>query len=77
MGVIWVIAIVVVFIVKGGVGTHSEHTRLRILAAGLWAIDLRIPSESHNDKPYPSKTRDKLIMRRVQVVQLWVVIFSW
>ena len=34
-GVVWAVAIIMVFIVKGGVSTYSEDTGFRLIMAGL------------------------------------------
>ena len=78
IGVVWAIAIIVVFIAKGGVTAYTEEQGMRaILAAlligGLLAycimmIALRKPSQVDE--------RDKLIMGRAPVVQLWAVFIS-
>ena len=78
-GGVWVIAIVVVFIVKGGVSTYSEDTGFRLIMAGLLIGGLLAYLILMNltlRKPGQVDERDKLIMRRAPVVQLWAVIFS-
>ena len=79
VGVVWVIAIVMVFIVKGGVSTYSEDTGFRLIMAGLLIGGLLAYLILMNltlRKPGQVDERDKLIMRRAPVVQLWAVIFS-
>ena len=77
-GVIWAIAIIVVFIVKGGVSTFPEDQGFRIIIDGLWVgglifygiLMLTLRKQSQVDE------RDRLILGRAPVVQLWAVIFS-
>ena len=79
IGVVFAIAILVVFLVKGGISTFNEDQGFRIMVDILWigallasllmtGITLR--------KPGQLDERDRLIMRRAPVVQLWAVIFS-
>ena len=75
MGVIWVIAITVVFIVKGGVSTFTEDTGFRLIYSGLliggllaYFLIMRKPSQVDE--------RDRLIRVRAPVVQLWAVMIS-
>ena len=75
MGVIWVIAIVVVFIVKGGIGTFSEDTGFRLIYSGLLIGGL-LAYFLIMRKPGQVDERDRLIMGRSPVVQLWAVIIS-
>ena len=78
-GVVWTIAIVVVFILKGGVSTFDEDQGFRLIIDGLWiggllvylvlfATILRRPSQVDE--------RDKLIMDRAPRVQWLAVVFS-
>ena len=75
MGVIWVIAIVVVFIVKGGIGTFHEDTGFRLIYSGLLIGGL-LAYFLIMRKPGQVDERDRLIMGRAPVVQLWAVIIS-
>jgi len=77
-GVVWAVAIIVVFIVKGGVSTFSEDQGFRLIIDGLWVgglifygiLMLTLRKQSQVDE------RDRLILARAPVVQLWAVIFS-
>ena len=77
-GVVWTVAIIVVFIIKGGVSTFSEDQGFRLLIDGLWIgglifyaiLMLTLRKQSHVDE------RDRLILGWAPVVQLWAVIIS-
>ena len=77
-GAVWAVAIVVVFIVKGGVNTFSEDQGVRVIIDGLWVgglifygiLMLTLRRQSQVDE------RDRLILGRALVVQLWAVILS-
>ncbi len=77
-GAVWAVAIIVVFIVKGGVSTFSEDQGFRLIIDGLWIgglifygiLMLTLRKQSQVDE------RDRLILGRAPVVQLWAVIFS-
>ena len=77
-GVVWAVAIIVVFIVKGGVSTFSEDQGFRLIVDGLWVgglifygiLMLTLRKQSQVDE------RDRLILGRAPVAQLWAVIFS-
>jgi len=68
----------VVFIVKGGVSTFSEDQGFRLIIDGLWVgglifygiLMLTLRKQSQVDE------RDRSILGRAPVVQLWAVIFS-
>jgi hypothetical protein len=77
-GVIWAVAIIVVFIVKGGVSTFSEDHGFRLIIDGLWVgglifyaiLMLTLRKQTQVDE------RDRLILSQAPVVQLWAVILS-
>ena len=77
-GVVWAVAIIVVFIVKGGVSTFSEDQGFRLIIDGLWIgglifyaiLMLTLRKKTQVDE------RDRLILGRAPVVQLWAVILS-
>ena len=77
-GVVWAVAIIVVFIVKGGVSTFSEDQGFRLIIDGLWIgglifyaiLMLTLRKQTQVDE------RDRLILGRAPVVQLWAVILS-
>ena len=78
IGIVWAIAIIVVFITKGGVSTFSEDQGFRLIIDGLWVgglifygiLMLTLRKQRQVDE------RDRLILGRAPVVQLWAVIFS-
>ncbi|MFC1970551.1 hypothetical protein ACFLV0_01245 [Chloroflexota bacterium] len=77
-GVVWAVAMIVVFIAKGGIGTFSEDQGFRLIVDGLWIGGLifyailmfTLRKKNQIDE------RDRLILGRAPVVQLWAVIFS-
>ena len=79
IGVVLVIALIVVFIVKGGISTYSEDTGFRLIMAGLLIGGLLAYLILMNltlRKPRQVDERDRLIMERAPKVQLLAVIFS-
>ena len=79
IGIVLAIAILIVFIAKGGISTFNEDQGFRIIVDILWigallasllmtGITLR--------KPGQIDERDKLIMGRAQRIQLLAVMFS-
>ncbi|NQT30852.1 MAG: hypothetical protein HQ588_00825 [Deltaproteobacteria bacterium] len=79
IGVIWAIAIIVVFIAKGGVTAYTEDQGMRVILAALliggllaYFIMMRLTLR----KPGQVDERDRLIMGRAPVVQLWAVFIS-
>ena len=79
IGVIFAIAILVVFLVKGGISTFTEDQGFRIIVDILWIgallASLLITGITLR-KPGQFDERDRLILGRAPVVQLWAVIFS-
>jgi hypothetical protein len=77
-GVVWAVAIIVVFIVKGGVSTFGDDQGFRLIIDGLWIgglifygiLMLTLRKQSQVDE------RNRLILGRAPVVQLWAVVFS-
>ena len=77
-GIVWAVAIIVVFIAKGGVNNFSEDQGFRLIVDGLWIGGLifygilmfTLRKRNQIDE------RDRLILGRAPVVQLWAVIFS-
>ena len=77
-GVAWTVAIILVFIVKGGVSAFSEDQGLRLIIDGLWIgglifyaiLMLTLRKQTQVDE------RDRLILGRAPVIQLWAVILS-
>ena len=79
IGVVWAIAIVVVFIAKGGVTAYTEDQGMRVILASLliggllaYFIMMRLTLR----KPGQVDERDRLILGRAPVVQLWAVFIS-
>jgi len=78
IGIVWGIAIIVVFIAKGGVTAYTEDTAMRmivygLLIGGLLAYCIMMATLR---KPGQVDERDKLIMSRAPIVQLWAVFIS-
>jgi len=79
IGVVWAIAIVVVFIAKGGVTAYTEDQGMRAILAALLIGGLIAYSAMMIltlRKPSQVDERDRLIMDRAPKVQLWAVIIS-
>ena len=78
-GVIFTIAIVIVFIVKGGIDTFTEDQEYRIIVDVLWIGALLaslLMTGITFRKPGQLDERDKLIMVKAQRIQLVAIIFS-
>ena len=78
-GVVWTVAIIVVFIVKGGISTFSEDQGFRLIIDGLWVGGLvlyGILMFTLLRKRSQVDERDRLILGRAPMVQLWAVILS-
>ena len=78
-GVIWAIAIIVVFILKGGVSTFNEDQGFRLIIDGLWVgglIVYLLLFETILRKPGQVDERDRSIIARAPRVQWLAVIFS-
>jgi len=79
IGVVWAIAIIVVFIAKGGVNAYTEDQGMRAIVAGLLVgglIAYSVMMILTLRKPGQVDERDRLIMGRAPVVQLWAVFVS-
>ena len=79
IGVVWAIAIVVVFTIMGGVSAYTEDPTMRFILAALliggliaYFIMMRLTLR----KPGQVDERDRLILGRAPVVQLWMVFIS-
>ena len=79
IGIVWAIAIVVVFIIKGGVTAYTEDQSMRVILAALligglvaYFVIMRLTLR----KPGQVDERDRLIMGRAPLVQLWAVFIS-
>jgi hypothetical protein len=78
-GILWAIAIVVVFIVKGGVSTFDEDTQFRAIMDGLWIgglVAYLVLFETILHKPGMIDERDKSIITWSTRVQWLAVIFT-
>ena len=79
IGLVFAIAIPVVFIAKGGISTFNEDQGFRIIVDILWIGALLaslLMTGITFRKPGQIDERDRLIMDRAQKVQLLAVIFS-
>jgi len=79
IGIVWAIAIIVVFITKGGVSAYTEDQGMRGILASLLIGGLLayfITERLTLRKPGQVDERDRLILGRAPVVQLWAVFIS-
>ena len=79
IGVVMAIAIIVVFITKGGVTAYTEDPGMRAILAALFVgglVAYLIVMNLTLRKPGQVDERDRLIMGRAPVVQLWAVFIS-
>ena len=79
IGLVFTIAIIVVFIVKGGIDTFNEDQSYRILVNVLWIGALLaslLMTGITFRKPGQLDERDKLIMVKAQKIQLYAIMFS-
>ena len=78
-GVVWIIAILIVFLLKGGIGTFEQDIQFRGIIDVLWIGGLviyLILFETILRKPNQVDERDKLIMDLSPKVQWRAVIFT-
>jgi len=78
-GVVWAVAIIVVFIMRGGVNAFNEDLGFRLIVDGLWIGGLvvyLILFRTIMRRPGQFDERDKLIMDRAPRVQWWAVIIA-
>ena len=83
IGVVWAIAIIVVFMAKGGVNAYTGDPGMRAILAALFiggliaylAILLTL-RRKRGQVEATMDERDKVIMGRAPVVQLWAVFIS-
>lgn len=78
-GVIWVIAILIVFLIKGGISTFDQDAQFRGIIYVLWIgglIAYLILFETILRKPIQVDERDRLIMDLSPKVQWRAVIFT-
>ena len=83
IGVVWAIAIIVVFMVKGGVDAYTGDPAMRAILAALFVGGLIaymaivfIPRRKRRQMEATMDERDRAIMGRAPVVQLWAVFIS-
>ena len=83
LGVVFTIAIVAVFIIKGGVTAYSEDQGMRLIVAilfvgflSLYGIVLFATSPKRGWVKVIMDERDAAVVRRALYVQLWAVILS-
>ena len=79
IGVVWAIAIIVVFMAKGGVNAYTGDPGMRAILAALFIgglIAYFIMMRLTLRKPGQVDERDRLILGRTPVVQLWAVFIS-
>ena len=79
IGLVFTIAIIVVFIVKGGIATFNEDQSYRIMVNVLWIGALLaslLMTGITFRKPGQLDERDKLIMVKAQKIQLYAIMFS-
>jgi len=79
IGIVWAIAIIVVFITKGGVSAYTEDQGMRVILAALFIGGLLAYSVmmiTALRKRGQVDEQDRLIMSRAPVVQLWAVFIS-
>ncbi len=79
IGLVFAIALLLVFMVKGGISTFTEDTGFRVIISVLWVGGLAANLILVNltlRKPGLVDERDRLIMDRAPRVQWLAVIFS-
>ncbi|UCH43773.1 MAG: hypothetical protein JSW16_04360 [Dehalococcoidales bacterium] len=79
IGVIFAVALIVVFVTRGGITTFHEDHGFRAIVYSLWIVGLAGNLLLMNftlRKPVEFDERDRLIVERAQRIQLWAVIFS-
>ena len=79
IGLAFTVAIILVFIIKGGIGTFNEDQSYRIIVDVLWIGALLaslLMTGITFRKPGQLDERDKLIMVKAQRIQLYAIMFS-
>ncbi len=79
IGFVWIVAIVVVFILEGGISAFNEDQGFRLIIDGLWIgglIVYWILFETILRRPGHADERDKLILGKAPRFQWLAVIFS-
>jgi hypothetical protein len=83
LGILWAVAIAVIFIIKGGVTTFSEDSSFRLLMDALyigWLVIYAVLMAPTLKLGRPAKNkvvmdeRDRAIVERAPLIQLWAVI---
>jgi hypothetical protein len=78
-GILWSIAIVVVFILKGGAGNFDVDVQFRSIMYGLWIgglIAYLILFETLLHKPGNVDERDKLVLTWAPAIQWRAIVFT-
>ena len=78
-GIVWAVAIIVVFIMRGGVNAFNADVGFRLIVDGLWIGGLvvyLVLFRTIMRKPGQFDERDKLIMDRAPRVQWMAVIIA-
>lgn len=79
LGLVWAVAIIAVFILKGGANTFNEDQGFRLIIDGLWIgglVAYLVLFETVFRKPGQIDERDRLIMDRTPKSQWLAVIIS-
>jgi uncharacterized membrane protein len=79
IGVVFAIALIVIFIVKGDVTTFNEDRGFRLIVSALWVgvpLAYLIVMKLTLRKPEQVDERDRLIMERAPRFQFMAVLFS-
>ena len=79
VGIVMSLAIVVVFIIKGGVTAYTEDQSMRLLMAAIFLgglVAYFVIMHLTLRKPGQVDERDRVIMGRAPIVQLWAVFIS-
>lgn len=83
LGVVFALAIVVVFVTRGGVTAYSEDQGMRLIVAALfvgllalYGIVLFLTRPGQGRVKVSMDERDTAVVRRALYVQLWAVIIS-
>ena len=83
LGVVFALAIVAVFIIKGGVTAYNEDTGMRLTVSfllvgflALYGIVLFTTRPGRGQVKVVMDERDSAVVRRALYVQLWAVIIS-
>jgi hypothetical protein len=78
-GILWAVAIIVIFILMGGVTAYDEDITFRSIVIGVWIgglIAYLILFETVRKKPEKVDERDRLVITQAGTTQWWAVIFT-